>query len=317
MPPRPRPSPHGCRNGNALVTTRGYDRQVPESPTILVFDSGLGGLTVLREIVRARPEVRDVYVADDAFFPYGQHTETELIARVVPLMGDLIATHRPDLVVIACNTASTLVLPALRARFSMPFVGTVPAIKPAAERTRSGLISVLATPGTVKRDYTGALIRDFAGHCEVTLVGAANLAALAEAKLAGEKVDPGMVRAEIEPAFREMDGRRTDHVVLACTHYPLLLDELAAAAPWDVAWIDPAAAIARRIGDVLADLKPGGALARAPGDAPGGAERALFTARRELAAPLRGALLGLGLEAGNLAPGPQGGAGAPQGPAGN
>ncbi|HXK53388.1 MAG TPA: glutamate racemase [Hyphomicrobiales bacterium] len=286
-------------------------------PHILIFDSGVGGLTVLREARRQLAHARLTYVADNAGFPYGAWQEDALVAHVIALFERLVGELNPDICVIACNTASTLVLPALRARFSMPFVGTVPAIKPAAERTRSGLISVLATPGTVKRDYTGALIRDFAGHCEVTLVGAANLAALAEAKLAGEKVDPGMVRAEIEPAFREMDGRRTDHVVLACTHYPLLLDELAAAAPWDVAWIDPAAAIARRIGDVLADLKPGGALARAPGDAPGGAERALFTARRELAAPLRGALLGLGLEAGNLAPGPQGGAGAPQGPAGN
>ena len=286
-------------------------------PHILIFDSGVGGLTVLREARRQLAHARLTYVADNAGFPYGAWQEDALVAHVIALFERLVGELNPDICVIACNTASTLVLPALRARFSMPFVGTVPAIKPAAERTRSGLISVLATPGTVKRDYTGALIRDFAGHCEVTLVGAANLAALAEAKLAGEKVDPGMVRAEIEPAFREMDGRRTDHVVLACTHYPLLLDELAAAAPWDVAWIDPAAAIARRIGDVLADLKPGGALARAPGDAPGGAERALFTARRELAAPLRGALLGRGLEAGNLAPGPQGGAGAPQGPAGN
>src|SRR5438552_14452298 len=101
------------------------------APTILVFDSGLGGLTVYREVAKARPDARFLYVADDAFFPYGDHGEAELVARLVALMGELTAAHRPDLVVIACNTASTLALPQLRAHFSVPFVGTVPAIKPA------------------------------------------------------------------------------------------------------------------------------------------------------------------------------------------
>ena len=132
-------------------------------PTILVFDSGLGGLTVLREIVRARPDAHYVYVADDAFFPYGDHSEDEIVARVVPLIGELIEAHAPDLVVIACNTASTLVLPHLRAVYRVPFVGTVPAIKPACAASRTRRISVLGTKGTVKREYTRALIREFAG----------------------------------------------------------------------------------------------------------------------------------------------------------
>src|ERR1700720_2790820 len=104
---------------------------VPTPPTILVFDSGLGGLTVLREIVRARPDAHYVYVADDVFFPYGHHGEPQIIARVVPLIGELIATHAPDLVVIACNTISTLVMAHLRDAYKVPFVGSVPAIKPA------------------------------------------------------------------------------------------------------------------------------------------------------------------------------------------
>ena len=131
-------------------------------PTILVFDSGLGGLTVLREIVGARPDAHYVYVADDAFFPYGHHSEDEIIARVVPLIGELIAAHAPDLVVIACNTASTLVMSHLRAQYNVPFVGTVPAIKPACARSKTRRVSVLGTKGTVKREYTQALIRDFA-----------------------------------------------------------------------------------------------------------------------------------------------------------
>src|ERR1700754_1249527 len=125
---------------------------MPASQTILVFDSGLGGLTVLREIVKARPDARYVYVADDAFFPYGHHSEAAIIARVVPLIGELIAAHAPDLVTIACNTASTLVMSHLRERYQVPFVGTVPAIKPACARSKTRRVSVLGTRGTVKRE---------------------------------------------------------------------------------------------------------------------------------------------------------------------
>ncbi|WP_339032012.1 glutamate racemase [Bradyrhizobium symbiodeficiens] len=222
------------------------------SPTILVFDSGLGGLTVLREVVAARPDAHFVYVADDAFFPYGHHSEDEIIARVVPLMGELIGTHDPDLVVIACNTASTLVLSHLRAAYSVPFVGTVPAIKPACAQSRTRRVSVLGTKGTVKREYTKALIRDFAQGCEVTLVGSPELASLAEAELSGASVSDGDILAELTPCFVGEDATsRTDTVVLACTHYPLLLDRLKRLAPWPVDWIDPAPAIARRVSDLL------------------------------------------------------------------
>ena len=223
-------------------------------PTILVFDSGLGGLTVLREIVRARPDAHYAYVADDAFFPYGHHGEDEIIARVVPLIGELIDAHAPDLVVIACNTASTLVMSHLRAEYKVPFVGTVPAIKPACASSRSKRVSVLGTRGTVKREYTRALIRDFAQGCDVTLVGSADLASLAEAALSGVEVSDGAIAAELAPCFvgdGKTDSIRTDTIVLACTHYPLLMDRLVRLAPWPVDWIDPAPAIARRVADLL------------------------------------------------------------------
>lgn len=225
-----------------------------KSPTILVFDSGLGGLTVLREVVAARPDAHYVYVADDAFFPYGHHSEDEIIARVVPLMGELIGTHDPDLVVIACNTASTLVLSHLRAAYSVPFVGTVPAIKPACARSKTRRVSVLGTKGTVKREYTKALIRDFAQGCEVTLVGSPELASLAERELRGQAISDGDILAELTPCFvgdAAGAGARTDTIVLACTHYPLLLARLERLAPWPVEWIDPAPAIARRVSDLL------------------------------------------------------------------
>ena len=156
-------------------------------PTILVFDFGLGGLTVLREIVGARPDAHYVYVADDAFFPYGHHSEEQIVARVVPLIGELIARHAPDLVVIACNTASTLVMSHLRSAYNVPFVGTVPAIKPACASSKTKRVSVLGTKGTVKREYTKRLIDDFAQGCEVTLVGSAELASLAESALSGNR----------------------------------------------------------------------------------------------------------------------------------
>lgn len=217
---------------------------------ILVFDSGLGGLTVLREITAARPGAAYTYVADDAFFPYGHHTEDEIVRRVVPLIGELIARHHPDLVVIACNTASTLVMDHLREAYSVPFVGTVPAIKPACAASRTKQVSVLGTSGTVKREYTKKLIADFAHDCEVTLVGAGNLATLAEAALRGEAVSDDAILTEISPCF--VDGApRTDTVVLACTHYPLLLEQIRRVAPWPVDWIDPAPAIARRVEALL------------------------------------------------------------------
>jgi len=219
-----------------------------------VFDSGLGGLTVLREVVAARPDAHYVYVADDAFFPYGDHGEDQLIARVVPLFGELTDRHRPDIIVIACNTASTLVLSYLREAYKIPFVGTVPAIKPACARSRTRRVSVLGTKGTVQREYTRGLIRDFAQGCEVTLVGSPELASLAERALNGHEVSDRDILAELVPCFvgaADDETVRTDTIVLACTHYPLLLDRFAKLAPWPVDWIDPAPAIARRVSDLL------------------------------------------------------------------
>jgi glutamate racemase len=220
-------------------------------PTILVFDSGVGGLTVFREVVRARPDARYVYLADDAGFPYGNQPEQALIARIVEVIGGAIARHAPDLIVIACNTASTLALSELRTRFSVPFVGTVPAIKPACVQSRTKRIAVLGTQATVSREYTKALIREFASACDVVLVGSPKLASFAEYELAGESVTDAEIAAEIAPCFVEANGARTDTVVLACTHYPLLLERFQTLAPWPVDWLDPAPAIARRVADLL------------------------------------------------------------------
>lgn len=213
---------------------------------ILLFDSGIGGLTVLREARILVPERQFIYVADDAAFPYGSWNEADLESHIVELMGKLIKAYQPELVIIACNTASTLVMVALRAAYpDIKFVGTVPAIKPAAERTKSGVVSVLATPGTVKRAYTRDLIQSFASQCHVRLVGSEDLAGLAEAYMSGENVSDDELRPIIEQCLIELDGKPTDIVVLACTHYPFLANRFRQIAPWPVDWLDPAEAIAR------------------------------------------------------------------------
>ncbi len=236
-------------------------------PTILVFDSGLGGLTVYREIAAVRSDADFIYLADDAAFPYGALSDRELIERLVALLADAIATNKPDLIVIACNTASTIALPQLRRTFSVPFVGTVPAIKPACAASQTRRVAVLGTEATVQREYTRALIREHGQGCDVDLVGSKQLAAYAEAELHGRPVTDAAVLSEIAPCFRD-DVNRTDTVVLACTHYPLLIARLEQIAPWPVNFIDPAPAIARHVGHLLEGLRVG---------ADKGITRAIFT----------------------------------------
>jgi glutamate racemase len=255
---------------------------------ILIFDSGVGGLTVYREVAKARPDAAYLYLADDAGFPYGDQPETMLIARIIDVVGRAIADHKPDLVVVACNTASTLALAELRARFAVPFVGTVPAIKPACAQSKTKRISVLGTQATVSREYTRALIREFAAGCEVALVGSAHLASYAETELAGKPVGDAAIKDEIAGCFAEADGRRTDTVVLACTHYPLLLERFKTNAPWPVDWLDPAPAIARRVADLMRDR---------PAVAPPAAPKIVFTSGRAPSPALAAALRGYGFSA--------------------
>ncbi len=220
------------------------------NPRILLFDSGMGGLTVAAAVAKQLPDAHLIYAADNAGFPYGAWKEDALRVRIVRVLGALIARAQPDVVVIACNTASTIAMVALRDAYQVPFVGTVPAIKPAAAQTKSGIIGVLATPGTVNREYTHSLIHTYAFHCKVFLHGAPRLAEIAEQKLRGHQVDMAELKDEVAPVFRKRDGGRTDVVVLGCTHYPLLTDEINEVAPWPVIYIDPSAAIARRVADV-------------------------------------------------------------------
>jgi len=244
--------PEVLRLGGAGPDASGPGRSGAGGP-VVVFDSGLGGLSVVRAIRALLPDLALAYIADDVAFPYGDMEPEALRAHIVEVTETVVAGLSPSAVVIACNTASTLVLEPLRDAHALPFVGTVPAIKPAAEQTRTGVVSVLATPATIERDYTRDLIERFASACHVRLVGAPGLARLAEDHIQGMEIDRDLIREQVRPCFHEVDGARTDIVVLACTHYPFLVEIMAADAPWPVTWLDPAPAIARRLADVLPD----------------------------------------------------------------
>jgi glutamate racemase len=217
---------------------------------VLVFDSGIGGLSVFDAIAGAGLELELDYVADNAWLPYGLKSDRALKARVPALAGALCAQWRPDALVIACNTASTIALDEVRAAVSVPVVGVVPPIKPAAAMSQTGVIGVLATPATVRRPYTDDLIAKFAPGLRVVRFGSAALVAAAEQKLRGAAVPEGAIREAMDALFGAPGGGEIDAVALACTHFPLLADELMAAAPRACAWLDSGAAIARRLAQV-------------------------------------------------------------------
>ncbi len=214
---------------------------------ILFFDSGVGGLSIVAPARALLPSAPFVYAADSAGFPYGTRGEAEIAARVPALLGRLAERYRPRLLVIACNTASTIALPAVRAALDLPVVGTVPAIRPAALLSRTRVIGVLGTEATVRQRYVDDLARAFADDCTVIRHGSAELVELAEAKLRGEAADPARYRAVLAGLFGQPGGDRIDVVVNACTHFPLVAEELAAAAPHPVRFVDGGEGIARRI----------------------------------------------------------------------
>ena len=214
---------------------------------VLVFDSGVGGLSVVGEMRARMPGLQIDYAADDAFRPYGSKSAEALRERLPRLVWELREATGAGLVVVACNTASVTALRGIRAALAVPVVGVVPAVKPAASATRTGAMAVLGTPATVRQDYVDELVSDFASDHEVLRVGSVALVDVAEGKLAGRAVDMEAVRREVEPILR---ARGIDTVVLACTHFPLLRTELETAMP-GVRLIDSGAAIARRVESLL------------------------------------------------------------------
>jgi len=221
---------------------------------LLVFDSGIGGLGVAAEIQVVLPGVALAYLADNEFYPYGEKPDDVLIARILDVVGAAIEDLKPAAVVVACNTASTIALSALRAAFAVPFVGCVPPVKPAAAASVSRHIGLLATPATLRRPYLHDLLARFAGNCTVHSVGTPVLADLAEAKFRGVPVDMAALEAAVAPMFDA--GPEIDAVALGCTHYTFLLAELKALHP-GIAWFDPAGAVARQTMRQAAGLAAG------------------------------------------------------------
>lgn len=260
---------------------------VPDSRPILFFDSGVGGLSVLAPTARLLPQAPLVYVADSGGFPYGTKSEAEIAARVPALLGRLAERYDPRLIVIACNTASTIALQHVRAALDLPIVGTVPAIKPAAALSETRVIGVLGTDATVRQPYVDDLAGRFASDCIVLRHGSAELVDLAEAALGGQEPSPERLRAVLDGLFGQAGGDRLDVIVNACTHFPLLESQLAAAAPRPVRFVDGGPGIARRVaylteGQDWPETRPPG--------------RAVFTARSERTDALAPALARYGLE---------------------
>ena len=214
---------------------------------LLFFDSGVGGLSVVAPARALLPQAPIVYAADNGGYPYGIRSEAQIAGRVPALLGRLAERFRPRLVVIACNTASTIALAAVREALDLPIVGTVPAIKPAAALSRTRVIGVLGTEATVRQPYVDDLVARFAADCTVIRHGSAELVDLAEAALRGRAPPADRLRAVLDGLFTQPDGDRIDVIVNACTHFPLLEAALLAAAERPIRFVDGGAGIARRI----------------------------------------------------------------------
>jgi len=240
------------------ITRRIIEEERAQSPRrqIGVFDSGIGGLGVVQEIRRMMPEVDIVYVADNGGFPYGALSDANVVARCERIVMALDRLIAPSAVVVACNTASTIALASLRAKFPVPFVGCVPAIKWAAKTSRAKTFGLLATPATVRREYLRELIEQFAQDCTVVTHGSKRLAAVAEERFRDRPVDLDVLREEVEMLTKAKGAERLDTIVLGCTHYGFVLDELRQVSSPAITWLDPAGAVARRVRAFLSALPP-------------------------------------------------------------
>ena len=264
-----------------------------QAPKILMFDSGVGGLSVMQEVYKANKQALFYYLFDHECFPYGNKSEVFLKKRVSNLLQSLCSKLQPDLIVIACNTASTIVLPTLREIFTIPIVGVVPAIKPAAKISKKHNICLLATQGTVHRSYTDFLINEFASDCKVLKIGSQDLVRLAEEQLiknsqgsvptngntsanaaSGNASTDGCavgtakscaslddyerdklerLKKILEPILQLDEANKPDVVVLGCTHFPLVKDDIAKVLGPNMKFIDSGEAVARRVKSLLAD----------------------------------------------------------------
>lgn len=221
--------------------------EIETTAPLLFFDTGIGGLSVLKEAQKLLPVAPVIYAADYAGMPYGMKSEAELSTRIPLLLGRLVERYKPQLVTIACNTASTIALDVVRSVLDIPVVGTVPAIKPASLMTETGVIGLLGTPATIRQPYVDRLHSEFAADKKLLRFGAPELVHAAEAKLRGELLDPAIIDLAVSGLLEQEYGKEIDTVILACTHFPLLQEELQKSFVRDIKFIDGSQGIARRI----------------------------------------------------------------------
>lgn len=221
---------------------------------LLFFDTGMGGLSVLKESRKALPNAPFVYAADYAGLPYGMKSEAELAARIPVILGRLVERYDPELITIACNTASTIALEHVRTALDLPVVGTVPAIKPASQMTKTGTIGLLGTKATIRQPYVDRLATEFASDKKLIRFGAPDLVYAAEAKLKGEQPDLDVIKAAVTGLISQDGGDQIDTIILACTHFPLVKDELQSIINRPVQFVDGAKGIAKRIAQLTDHL---------------------------------------------------------------
>ena len=217
-----------------------------EKSPILFLDSGIGGLSVMKAAAKLMPHQNFLYAADYAGAPYGIKSEAEIASRVPALLGRLLERYKPSLITIACNTACTIALSHVRAALNVPIVGTVPAIKPASLATKSGVIGLLGTDATIRQPYIDRLKDKYAPDYTMLKHGAPELVYAAEAKMRGEKVNLDLIANALSGLTKQEKGDRLDHIILGCTHFPLLLDELSELMP-EMKFLDGADGIAQQI----------------------------------------------------------------------
>ncbi len=224
----------------------------PPSPgPIGLFDSGVGGLSIWREVVRVLPHAQTLYVADQAHAPYGSRQLSEVRAFAEGITRFLLEAGA-QLVVLACNTASAAALHHLRARFpSVPFVGMEPAVKPAVAQTRTGVIGVLATPATFQGALFASLLDRYAGNVRVLTQTCPGLVEAVESGTLDCPETEALLRACLEPLL----AAGVDQLVLGCTHYPLVAPQIARMVGPGVTLVDPAPAVARQTARVLGQTR--------------------------------------------------------------
>lgn len=237
---------------DSAVSAKAESSHISSSRSILVIDSGVGGLSVCQSILEKNPHLQIIYFADNAYFPYGVLPENDLSERLTLIVEQMLAVYKPELVVLACNTVSTLMLPILRALHEIPFVGVVPAIKPAALISKTKRIGLLATPATISRPYTDQLINDYAQGCEVVRVGSSELVVEAEHCLMAQNVNQSVLERVLAPFKTSSETDRVDTIVLGCTHFPLLKVQLDKVMP-GINWVDSGTAIANRVSFLLSE----------------------------------------------------------------